>query len=339
MFKLLSKIMKASLVATLLSVTFVPATSAEETLIFATTNPGQISLNADFLHPWAARINEEGKGILQLDVRDGPVLANHTNFVDRVADDVVQVVWGMSVFAANSFPRTLVGTLPFMLDSAEQSSVAMWKVYERGLFDGEYGDIVPLIITGFPQSSIHTNGKEVKSLADLKGLKVIVSSPAFAKILEDVGAAPLSFPITEWYEALQRGTADATVTPFTAFPPFRLGEVTTHSFDAPLGTATGMVFMSRKRWNDLSPEAQALLMKHSGLEASRALGKWMDNQNEKVIAGLKAGGKHVINKPSAEELAEMKVKYGRPVQQGWAGYAPDGKAVLEGFLEELKAAK
>src|SRR5262245_54239475 len=86
--------------------------SAQETnLVFATTNAPTAHLNARVLHPWAQRINEQGKGVVRLDVRDGPTIANHLNYYQRVMDDVVQVAWGLPVYVAGKFVLSNVTTL------------------------------------------------------------------------------------------------------------------------------------------------------------------------------------------------------------------------------------
>jgi len=38
-------------------------------------------------HEWADRINTQGKGVVQIDVRDGYTLASSTNFYDRLLSD------------------------------------------------------------------------------------------------------------------------------------------------------------------------------------------------------------------------------------------------------------
>src|SRR6185437_16949653 len=45
-------------------------------------------------HEWADRINAQGKGVVQIDVRDGFTLASSTNFYDRLLSDVMQISFG-----------------------------------------------------------------------------------------------------------------------------------------------------------------------------------------------------------------------------------------------------
>lgn len=65
------------------------APAEEVNLLFGTTLPAQVHLNVRVLHPWAERINQQGKGIVHIDVRDGSEIANLGNFYSRVQDDVI----------------------------------------------------------------------------------------------------------------------------------------------------------------------------------------------------------------------------------------------------------
>jgi TRAP-type C4-dicarboxylate transport system substrate-binding protein len=67
------------------------ATSAQEvTLTLAMLDPPPTPLNTQELHPWADRVNAQGKGVVQIVVRDGSEIANQQNIYDRVMSDVVQ---------------------------------------------------------------------------------------------------------------------------------------------------------------------------------------------------------------------------------------------------------
>ena len=329
---------RAALIAT--AAAFLPILAeAQQELIFATTNPEQVPLNQGFLIPWAEKINAEAAGILEIDLRHGPMLANHTNFYDRVADDVVQMAWGMTVFNPGRFPRTLVSTLPFLVESSEQGSVALCKMYESGAFDAEFTDIVPLLFAEFPQASLHLNTDTAGSFDALSGKKVITSSPAAAAIVGANGGAPLSFNITEQYEALQRGAADGTILNFTAVQAFRLPEVTTEHLIAPLGGALGMVFISRTAWDGLSDEARTVLKAHSGCDASRGFGQFIDQWEAGAIEMVTSQEGHTLTYATEADVDALIEKLGPGIEAGFAERVPDGAALIAAFKQELAAAK
>lgn len=312
---------------------------AQQELIFATTNPAQVPLNQGFLIPWAKKINAEAGGVVELDLRHGPMLANHSNFYDRVADDVVQMAWGMTVFNPGRFPRTLVSTLPFLVESSEQGSVALCKMFESGVFDAEFTDIVPLLFAEFPQASLHMNKEAAAGFDALAGKKIITSSPAAAAIVGANGGAPLSFNITEQYEALQRGAADGTILNFTAFPAFRLNEVTTDHLIAPLGGAMGMVFISRSAWDGLSDDARAAIQAHSGCEASRAFGQFIDQWEAGAMDMVAGQDGHTLTYATEADVDALIDKLGPGIEAGFADRIPGGRDLIAAFKQELAAAR
>ncbi len=314
------------------------AAFAQETLVFATTNPEQHPVNQGFLIPWAERINADANGAVTIELRHGPTIANHTNFYDRVIDDVVQMGWGLTVQNPGKFGPTLVATLPFVVDTAEQGSVAVCGMSEKGAFLPALGDLVPLLWVEFPQASLHMNGSPVTGLDQLAGKKIITTTPAAAAIVAAYGGAPLSLGITEMYEGLQRGTAEGTIINFTAFPAFRLNEVTTDHYVMPLGGAAGIVFMAKEKWDSLSAEAQAAIMKHSGCEGSRAFGKFVDGWEASAMKMVESGGKHTVTRATPEDVAAVREMLLPAFGAGFAARAPGGAELIKLFKDELAAA-
>jgi|GEM_PF-1318126 len=330
----MKNLLGAALVAAVLPLCTTVAT-AQEKLIFATTHPAQMTLDADFLTPWANAINADGKGIVEIDVRHGPAIANPKNFYERTIDNVIQIGFGLQVFGGNRWPRSLVATQPFLIKNAEHGSVALWDVYADGAFDAEMDDIVVLMFGQFPQSGIHTNKKPITSIKDVKGLKMITSTPANVAVMKAQGAAPLSFNVTEQYEALQRGSADGTVMNYTGLPAFHLDEVTTEHFNIPMGGPAGMVFMAKDKWNSLSQEARDVIMKHSGADGTRAFGQFIDGWEASAKAYISGLEGHTVHTASDKELAEMTIFAEEKLHTGWAAHAPDGEKVLGMFKAAL----
>lgn len=313
------------------------AAAEEVTLRFATTNPPQVHLNRQVLHPWAARINEQGKGVVRIDVRDGPTIANHLNYYDRVQSDVVQIAWGLQSVLASKMPRSQAVSLPFVVDDSETASTAFWRTYESGAFGADYDTVQPMFMIVFPQSGLHLR-KEIKSWDRLDGLKVTTTSREISRLLEAFGAAPVSIVISEAYEALQRGTADGVVTPFTAFQPFKLAEVTKFHIEMPLGGAGAHVMMSRKKFDSLPARAREILMANSGEAQSRFMGAFWDRV---YIEGknnvIKAGG-HEIVRLTAEQEAAWRKK-AEAIAADWATSTPGGEKALATFQAELAKVK
>src|SRR6185312_10338630 len=114
-----------------------PASADELKLLFADVVPPGSIIDAKVVQPWAQKINAEGKGVLSIDVRPGPTMGTFENVYDRVLTDVVQIGWDIQAAVGGKFPRSNVVALPLITDDAVASSVAFWRLYEKGQLKAE----------------------------------------------------------------------------------------------------------------------------------------------------------------------------------------------------------
>lgn len=328
------RILVSAIIALGVAVTTRVALADETTLIFATANPGDTHPNSLFMHPWAEKLNEDGKGVVTIDVRDGTAIANATNAYDRVLDDVIQIGWILQNDVAGKFPRSDVGTLPFMARSSTEGATALWRLYRSGLLDAEYDTIHPLILVAMTASSIHMS-HPLKSLDSLGGAKLIVASKVNADAVTLLGGSPLSIPLFEMYSAIQRGTADGAAVSWTSFNPFKLAEITNYHVDTTLGTSVGMIFMSKKKYESLSPAVKKVLDDHSGETASRAFGTFWDTERKDgKDQTVERGDKRTIVTLTPEQTAAWRQKMA-PLEANWIARTPDGAKVIAAYRAEI----
>jgi len=326
--------------ATILGATLLAPLGAQaQSLVFASTNAEPVPINR-FFEQWVAKVNEASGGKLEVDLRHGPTLANHTNFYDRVVDGVVDMSWGMSVFNPGKFTNSLVMTVPFYVESSAQGSEAACRMYESGIFGADYEGLKPVLFANFPQAAFHTVDTPITDgFESMKGLNVIASSPAAVEITKGNEGTPLSIGLTETYEALQRGTANALVMQFTAFPAFQLGDVLKHHYVAPMGGALGTVFMTEETYNGLSPESQAAIDANSTCETSRELGVFIDEWDATAIETLRNTEGHTITEMSPDQVQGIIDYVGPEILGEFAEAFPGGQPLIDSLLAELEAAK
>jgi len=325
----------AVVVASLIST----AVAAEEvTLRFATISLPTTFVTKEFYHPWADKVNAEGKGVLALDVRDGSQLATIFNIYPRVMNDVAHIGFVLHNYVSGKFPYSEVAALPFVAESSEQAAVALWRLYKTGALDKEYDEAIPLMLIGLPQSLLQS-AKPVKVLDDWSGMKIVGPTQLTALAAKYMGGTPLTLGSSEIYEALQRGVADAGIVSWNGYQSFKIHEVTTFHIDTTLGTASGMVFMSRKVYNALPAAAKKVIDDNSGEATSRAWAKWWDEDNERGRRTTKADPKHTVVKLSREQNATYKRKLDGAIAE-WAKSRPGVEGVLDQYrriLAEVKA--
>ena len=273
--------MKTFLIAAALLAAAVQSASADPTVLrFAPgQNPGTFAYD-DFYVPWSKKITDDSHGALSIDLRGGTAIANITNIYDRVMGDVVQIGFVLFNYVQGKFPFSEVAALPNTAPDAEQGSVALWRLYKSGVLDAEFDQAKPLVVLALPQSLVHLRAAP-KSLKDLTGERLVAPTQITALAAKYMGAQPITLSSPEAYEAINRGTADGTILSWNVYFSFKIGEVAHYHIDQSMGTAAGMIFMSRKVYDGLSPEAKKAIDENSGEAASRTFGKWWDNDNNK----------------------------------------------------------
>ena len=309
--------------------------AAPVVLKFATVSPPQGPLNQRMLHPWAERVNKAGKGVVEVDVRDGYALANFGNIYGRVLNDVVQVGDGLQSAVAGKFPLTDFITLPMQYDRPDVASQAFWRVYAAGLLDSEYNEVVPLFLGAFANSDLQM-ARPLDKPTDLDGKKIIAVSKIGAEVIEALGGTPVTLMLTEMYPALQRHTVDGVEVAWTAFRPFKLGEVTTYHVETRLGGASGMIFMSRKRFDALPAAARKVLMDESGEKTSRLYGAYWAKINADSRKDFEGKSGHTIVEPTRDENNIWREKLQKVVDR-WVSADPQRARVLAAFQKEQAA--
>jgi len=206
----------SGIAAAILTVT--SARADETKLIMTTISSPTSQVGQENYHGWANRVNEAGKGVVAIDVRDGFTLANSANFHDRLLSDVVQITFGSLNYLAGKFQLSQVMALSFVMDSAEQESVVFWRLYKSGLLDSEFDQIVPLYFYAFPQVALHLTKVPPAPLTDLSGLRIIIAGQIPSAMIAKLGGTPISIGLSDTYQALQRSTADGVSFPMAPLP-------------------------------------------------------------------------------------------------------------------------
>jgi TRAP-type transport system periplasmic protein len=317
------------------------AASAEEaTVRFATISQPMQPITKEFWEPWAAKVNAEGKGVVQIELRPGTTVANIFNIYPRVMNDVMHMGFVLHNYISGKFNYSEVAALPFIVDTSEHAAVALWRLYKSGALDKEYDEAIPLMLIGLPQSLLHTN-KPPKQLDDWGGMKIIGPTQLTALTVKAMGGTPLTLGSSEIYEAVQRGTAEGGIVSYNGYQSFKLHEVTSFHVDTQLGTASGMIFMARKFYNGLSADARKVIDANTQEPASRAWAKWWDDDNERGRKMVRADAKHTTVLLNDAQREVWKKKVDGAVAE-WAKTRPGVETVIEQYkklLAEVKPGK
>lgn len=301
-------------------------------LKFGFAAPYNSYVNIQGMTPWIKRVEKASDGTLKIKLF-ADTLGTVRNIYDRTLANVAQISFGIFGPYAAQFPRTQVADLPFLSDNAEISSVALWRLYAKGVLAPEYRNIKALALFNFPAAVLNTN-KPVKTLRDIQGMKLVVSSRLSAEVAVALGASPVTLTPPETYQGLSRGVAQGSIISWTAVKTFKLAEVTKDHLETPLGEAPAFVFMNKSAYASLPPKAKHAIDEYSGESFSKILGAnnraASMNESNKVAA---TPGQSVTKlSPAQYKLWKSRIQ---PVIDAWVKHAPDGAKVLAAYRTEI----
>jgi TRAP-type transport system periplasmic protein len=295
------------------------------------------SPNSKFFNAWAQKVNERSKGAIQIEVRDGAAMSNFGNVYDRVQSDVIQIGWALHSLIGGKFPLSEVAGLPFVSAGGVEATIALWNLHQTGLLDEEYADVVPLVFGVFGPAQLHF-AKEQPKIENLAGLKIGAQGRVPSQIVSGLSGTPVSVPPQDMYEAVQRGTVDGMIASWAAFAPYRYQEVTSYHVEAPMGQQTSMFFMSRARFNALSPEAQKVLKEVAAESTSREFSEFFYGEWSRYRQQVVGDSKHKVEQPTAEQMKLWESK-ASPVIDEWVKGRKNGERALATYRELYAKAK
>jgi TRAP-type C4-dicarboxylate transport system substrate-binding protein len=299
----------------------------------------QHPVNTQVMVPWINAVNAASKGTIKIVWYPGVTLGDVGTIYDNVKNGVADIGWILPAVVRGKFARTLVVTLPFITDNAtsEQVSIAVWRVYAKGLLDAEYDEVKPLAINQVPPAVIHSRSPIAK-MDDLKGKRFQTGNPLNAQLLASLGGVPASVMLPEIYQALSRGTIDGTLLPWFGVQPYRVHEVTSHHLDVEFGGGGTLVAINANVLAKLPQDAKAALAAHSGERLSRGVGIAYDRSTAYARGEIAKLPNRTVAKLDAAETARWREK-NEPIVQAWPQQVPNGAAVLAAFKEALAAAR
>lgn len=303
------------------------------TLRFGFPVPAASYDNTRGISPWIEEVEKASGGTLKIELFTGPALGTFHNIYDRTLTGISQISFSTFGDLTSEFPRTDVASLPFLTDNTVNLSIALWKLYEDGLLP-EFGKVKLLALFSFPNAVLHTN-KPIASSADLKGMRIAVSSHVMGEVMDAFGAASVSLSPDELYEAVAHGLAGGAVTSLGAAQVFKLNEVTTYHLEAPLGAAPGFVFMNKDAYAALPQKAKDAIDEFSGASFSKKLGEANDSEQRDERDALNAKPGQHVGEPSAAEYALWQARV-QPIIDEWVKRTPDGAKVLAALRAEVE---
>ncbi|MFS2161063.1 TRAP transporter substrate-binding protein [Pseudomonas sp. Pseusp122] len=260
-------------------------------------------------------LEKESKGDISFKMFAGGVLGSEKEVIEQVQLGAIQMARVSLGVVGPVVPEVNVFNMPFVFRD---------QAHMRKIIDGEIGQeildkitnsntkMVALAWMDGGTRNLYTK-KPVRSLADLKGMKIRVQgNPLFIDTINDMGGNGIAMDTGEIFSALQTGVIDGAENN----PPTLLEH--NHYQNAKYYTLTGHlilpepVVMSRATWDKLKPEEQALVKKAARDAQMEERTLW-DAKSASAEEKLKAAGVEFITvdkKPFYDATQPVRDKYG-----------------------------
>lgn len=301
--------------------------------------PGSTT-HAKMLVPWCERIERESAGRLKCQIYPSMQLGGTAQqLYDQVRDGVADIVWTLPGYTAGRFPVMEVFELPFMMSDAEVASRAAWEFYEKH-GRHEFREVRPLAVHVHDAGYLHTRERQVRTLADFRGLKLRAPTRQTNRLLAALGATPVSMPVTALADAMAKGVIDGAVVPWEVVPAVKVHEVARfHTETDPnqpaLYTAVFLLAMNRSTYDGLPPHLKAVIDRNSGLALSAQAGRLWEEQKAPARRLALERGNSVYVVPESE-LANWQ-RAALPVIADWITDMGRRKLDGDGLLADARA--
>jgi len=205
---------------------------------------------------WCREVEKRTNGAVKIDYYPGGTLTKAPQTYEGVSLGIADIGMTVLAYTRGRFPVMGAVDLPMGYPSgvvATKVANAVLKKFQPE----EFKDTQVMFLHAHGPGYINTHNKPVKSLAEMKGLK-IRSTGMSNYLVNALGATPVGQSMAEAYTSLQKGVVDGSAHPLEANKGWKLGEVLDYCVaeNSVAYTTTMIVAMNKAKWASLSPEIQ-----------------------------------------------------------------------------------
>jgi len=253
---------------------------------------------------WCKEVEKRTGGEVTVQYFPGQTLTKADQVYDGVVNGISDMGLALFAYTRGRFPVMEVVDLPLGYPNGTVATQVVNDVY-RELKPKELDDVQVMYLHAHGPGLVNTRNKEVKTMADMKGLKFRATGFA-AKVVQALGGTPVAMPMPDTYPSLQTGVVDGALYPVEAQKGWKLGEVTKFTVESlsMAYTSSFFVVMNKAKWAAISPASQKAIEEINAEWIAKTAAAWDESDEEGKKFFLEKGGKIVTL--SAEESGKWK---------------------------------
>jgi TRAP-type transport system periplasmic protein len=263
------------------------------------------------MHPLTKLLDQWGKDVTKatgdrivITVFASSTLSPPMQVYDNTAKGIVDVGTALLAYAPGRLPLSEVLQQPLGYTNAYQAT-KMANEYYKKFKPKEFDDVKVMFLHGAAPGFVFTK-KPTKGMADIKGLRIKANAEN-ADIVKNLGASPVTMPVTETYDGLSRGVIDGCLFPLEALQGFKIGEVVKtviENYGMSYMTSQ-FVVMNKAKWNAISPADQKAIEAVNEGYIEKFGKTWVD-LDAKAVEFAKSKGVTFVKVSKEDEADTMK---------------------------------
>jgi len=273
-------------------------------------------------------VKKATNGALDITVHSNGSLIKHPDILRAVSTGQVNIGEILLGQFGNEDPMFAADNVPFVAPGYD----AAWKFYQAQkpfLEKKLQGRGMKLLYSvAWPGQGLYTKDP-VKSVSDLKGLKMRTYSPLTARLAELLGASPTVVQVPEVPQMFATGAMHAMVTSSATGTTTKAWEFVKNYYKTNAWNPKDIVMVNARAFDRLPKDQQAALLKAAA--AAEPRGWEMSKAREKEGDEMLAKNGVAVSEPSPELKASL-AKIGEQMAGEWEKSAgAEGQALLKAY--------
>ncbi len=263
--------------------------------------------NSILSEQWGKEIEKRTNGRVKVTYFAGNTLTPPTQTYDSVVKGIADVGQSLVGYSPGRFPLTEVLALPLGYSTGYQATKLANGFYNK-FKPKEFDDTQVMYFHGHGPGMFNTK-KVISSLDDVKGLRIKANAEN-AAIVTAVGGAPVSLPITETYDGLQKGLIDGVLLPIEPIKGWKFYEMIKTIVENYGMTYTAPIFvvMNKDKWNSLPKDIQEIISQVNAEWIEKQGNQWNELDKEAKEFAIGKGIKIATATPEQQAQTVEKMK-------------------------------
>ena len=296
------------------------------------------AVHEKFLAPWARKVEADSGGRIRIDLFPSMQLGGApAHLFDQARDGVADIVWAVPSATPGRFPKSEAFELPFVLSHRALVNSKALEDFAAANLQDEFREFHPLCFSCRDHGVLHT-ARAIKSIGDLKGLRLHVPNRLAAESVRALGAQGVSVPTPQVPMAISARAIDGCLDPWDAVPGLRLNDSLKNHTDfaeQALSSATFVLAMNRQAYDRLPRDLKTVIDNNAGQPAAGMAGAMWDLEAKAVAGAARDRGEPVVV-ISGEEMAPWR-KATEPVIAAWHKQMKERKLDGDKLLADVHA--